>query len=80
MWQDIVISVGQWLLAIPLVQMRKEPPPLSASVPTAAVLMVFAFTFSTLNLTSSTLSSAICGCMWLVLSALRVRRERHELV
>ena len=74
MWQDIVIAMGQWFFAATLVPMWKEPPPLKTSVPTGIILAAFAFAFGTKGMFNATVSSSICGLMWLALAAKRTRR------
>jgi len=67
MWQDKVISMGQWFFAVTLLPtiLGEQLPPLSTSVPTGLILVVFSATFATLRLKNSSLSSLVVGCVWL---------------
>ena len=67
MWQDKVISTGQWFFAATLLPtlLSEQLPPLTTSVPTGAILLTFSATFATLRLRNSSLSSLVVGCVWL---------------
>ena len=68
-WQDLVFAVGAWIFIIALIPTirGRGKPPLSTSVPTGLVLIVYVFTFATLNLWYSVISTGILGILWLYL-------------
>ncbi|MBI4120892.1 MAG: hypothetical protein HY457_01380 [Parcubacteria group bacterium] len=70
LWQDKVISIGQWLFFFALLPsiFSPEKPAFWSSILTATILMVFAFTFSTLKLRSATVSSVVVSVGWYVLA------------
>lgn len=70
-WQDWVISIGNWIFFISLIPSitSKDKPALSTSLLTGAVLMVFAFTFSTLGFWLAAASSGLTAIAWLTLAA-----------
>ena len=74
-WQDATIAVGQILFIAALVPSLLSPhkPAALTSLLTGTVLFVFAFTFFTLNLSWSAITSAICGALWFVLAMQRSR-------
>ncbi|MBU6431112.1 MAG: hypothetical protein KGJ58_02055 [Patescibacteria group bacterium] len=68
-WQDILLSIGQFVFAVALLPsvFGKDKPALSTSLTTGIVLMIFAFTYSTLKLWSGAAFAALVGAMWFVL-------------
>ena len=70
-WQDIVLSIGQWIFVIALLPsvFGKDKPAFSSSLITGAVLAVFAFTFATLSLWVSAFSTSLVSITWFVLAA-----------
>jgi len=69
-WQDIVMSIGQWIFIIALLPaiIGKDKPPWMTSLLTAVVLSVFAFIFLTLDMIMSAISgSATALCWWILL-------------
>lgn len=70
MWQDYVISTGQWLFAlalIPSIRSKTDKPPMASSLMTAIILSIFAGTFVTLDLTVSAVSSMASALAWWIL-------------
>ena len=69
-WQDIVLSVGQWVFIIALLPsvFGKDKPAFSSSVITGGVLGVFALTFATLSLWVSAFSTTLVSITWFVLA------------
>lgn len=69
-WQDVLLSIGQLVFAVALLPsvFSKDKPAISTSLTTGAVLMTFAFTYSTLKLWSAAAFAAIVGILWLVLA------------
>lgn len=81
-WQDIVLSIGQWVFFVALVPAilgKETKPPLSTSVPTAAIAVVFAFVYSTLALWVSALSSLLVSAAWAVLAVQRYAAVRQRI-
>lgn len=82
-WQDYVISVGQFIFALAVVpSLRSQSKPaFSTSLITAMGLSVFAFCFLTLHLTLSTLGTASTALAWWLLVYQTARREpvKHRL-
>ena len=69
-WQDIVIAVGQWFFAVsllPTLFSKNELPPLTTSIPTGTILLVFGATFYTLGLTNAWISSVVVALVWLAI-------------
>ena len=69
-WQDWVITIGQYFFAITLLPtlFSRSLPPIKTSFPTSLILYSFAFTFSTLGLFHSTLSSLVVATVWLAIA------------
>lgn len=70
LWQDIVFSIGQWFFIIALIPslISKDKPAFSSSISTGAVLLVFAFTYMSLGLWTSGVSSLLLAGMWFALA------------
>jgi hypothetical protein len=80
-WQDMVISVGQWIMIAALLptMFGKDKPALSSSLMTATLIAAFGVAYGTLALWSSAASSTALTIAWLVLAyqqwrILRARR------
>lgn len=70
-WQDKVLALGQGLFVlalIPTVMSTSCKPPLSTSIPTAIILTVFAWTFSTLRLPWAANTSLASAVTWLIIT------------
>ena len=68
-WQDIVLSVGNFMLAgalIPSVLSQNKPDPLTSSI-TFLILVSFGAAFATLRLRLSTFAVCTSALMWLTL-------------
>jgi len=74
-WQDIVISIGQWLMTAALIPslIGKDKPAFSSSLMTGTLIAIFGVTYATLGLWSSTVSSAACALVWFILALQRYR-------
>ena len=79
-WQDIVLSIGQWVFAIALLPsvFGKDKPALVSSLITGSVLTVFAFTFATLSLWISAISTVLVSLIWFVLAGQKIMINRKE--
>jgi len=68
-WQDILLSIGQFVFAVALLPsvFSKDKPAVSTSLMTGTVLVAFAFTYSTLKLWSAATFAAVVGIIWLIL-------------
>ena len=75
-WQDWVFSVGQWIFIIALIPTirGKQKPELSTSVITGIILAVFAFTYYTLSLLVSALSTSLVSTAWFILAYQKYRQ------
>ena len=69
-WQDWLISVGTWVILLALLPsiFSKDKPALKTSLLTGTVLAFFAFAYATLNLWTSTISTALISIAWFVLA------------
>lgn len=69
-WQDIVISVGQLIFVLALIPsiVGKDKPAVSTSLINGLILTVFTFTFASLELWFSTISSAMISMAWFFLA------------
>lgn len=76
-WQDIMFPLGSILLSTSLASMiwSSTKPPLKVSVTNMAVMFAFAFTFLTLNLLWSGLTTFLSAGVWAVLAG-QVLRSR----
>lgn len=82
-WQDIVLSVGQWVFfaaLLPAILGKETKPPLSTSVPTAVIAAIFAFVYTTLTLWISALSSLLVAAAWTVLAVQRHTAVRTKML
>ena len=79
-WQDIVLSIGQWVFAIGLLPsvFGKDKPALLSSLIMGSVLVVFVFTFATLSLWLSAVSTIAGSLIWFVLAAQKIMINRKE--
>ncbi len=79
-WQDVVISIGQWIFVVALLPsvFGKDKPALSTSLITGAVLAAFAVTFATLLFWNSAISAAILSLTWFVLAVQKHPLEKNK--
>ena len=79
-WQDIVLSIGQWIFVIALLPsvFGKDKPALSSSLLTGGVLALFAFVYSTLGLWSSVLATSAVSLTWLILAWQKFSKDKKE--
>lgn len=79
-WQDIVISVGQYIFVIALIPSitGKDKPALSTSLLTASIIGVIAITYATLNLWGSFFSAMILATAWAILAWQKYSMQRRE--
>lgn len=77
-WQDAVISVGQFVFALAMIPTIRSSskPALASSVVTAIGLTVFALTFSTLDLWLSVAGTATGALTWWIVAAQTYTRSR----
>ena len=69
-WQDIAISVAQWVAIVAMLPsvFSKDKPALSSSLLTVGSVIVFFVSYLTLGLFVSALSAAVLLVTWLVLA------------
>ncbi|MES2135301.1 MAG: hypothetical protein V4449_03620 [Patescibacteria group bacterium] len=79
-WQDIVLSIGQYIFVLALLPsvFGKDKPALSSSLLTGSVLAVFSAVYATLNLWSSAVASAIVAGVWFILAWQQYRKKRNS--
>jgi len=66
-WQDWVLMAGGWIFAIllyPILRDKDANVPRRTSLPTAVVLLVYAFTYLTLGLELAAAASFTTALMW----------------
>ncbi len=79
-WQDIVISLGQWAMTIALIPslLGRHKPAVSSSIMTGSLIAMFGFTYGTLGLWSSVISSGVCAIAWYILAWQGWRARRKD--
>ncbi|HEY4473962.1 MAG TPA: hypothetical protein VI957_02275 [Candidatus Paceibacterota bacterium] len=79
-WQDIILSVGQYIFVIALLPsvFGGDKPALSSSLLTGFVLAIFSAVYASLDLWSSTIASAIVATTWFVLAWQQYRKKRKN--
>lgn len=79
-WQDVVIGAGDYIFFIALLPsiFSRDKPALSSSLLTGTILIVFAFTFTTLHLWNSAFGSLLVGIAWFVLAIQKYRTKRTQ--
>ena len=79
-WQDIVLSVGQYIFVIALLPsvLGKDKPALSSSLLTGTVLGVFTVVYATLGLWSSTIASTLVTATWFLLAWQQYRKKMKK--
>ena len=79
-WQDIVLSVGQYIFVIALLPsvFGKDKPALSSSLLTGTVLGVFTVVYATLGLWSSTIASTLVTATWFLLAWQQYRKKMKK--
>ena len=77
-WQDIVLSIGQYIFVIALLPsvFGKDKPALSSSLLTGTVLGVFSVVYATLGLWSSTIASVLVTATWFLLAWQQYRKNK----
>jgi hypothetical protein len=81
MWQDIVISIVQWIFLLALIPSIRHPehkPALWSSLMTGSLLCVLGVTFWTLGLLSAIISSFAVASGWFVLAWQRWNINKRE--
>ncbi len=69
-WQDIILSVGQYIFVLALLPsvFGRDKPALSSSLLTGSVLAIFSCVYASLTLWGSTIASAIVAATWFLLA------------
>lgn len=73
-WQDFVMTVGAFVFAALLVPTLRDPSaeiPRITSLPTAVTLVVFSFTFFTLDLYLSSIANLLTAAGWFLIAFYR---------
>ena len=78
MWQDWVMSIGQWLFIIALLPtiFSSNKPPLLTSILTAIVLSSFVVALSSLGLIISAISTGLTCVCWIIIAVQTLMRRR----
>lgn len=79
-WQDYVFTVGSFFLTVTLIPMlrSKIKPPVSSSLPIAAILYVFAATYVPLGFVLAPTIEAVQASLWLWMAWARFRAGTVE--
>jgi len=77
MWQDILISSGQWIFAASMIPslLSKDKPHRITSLLTSIILFSFSFSFYTLKLYQGCFSSLVVASLWMVLFIQKQNRK-----
>ena len=78
-WQDIVFSVGSWIFIIALIPslISKDKPPVSSSLLTGSVLLIYALTYTTLHFWLTVASTGLLAIAWLMLAIQKFLANRR---
>lgn len=76
----MVLAGGQWIFIVALLPsvFGKDKPALSTSLLTGAVLSLFAFTFTTLSLWVSAVSTELSSLTWFLLALQKYRAGKNR--
>jgi len=79
-WQDIVFSVGSWIFIIALLPslFGKDKPPISTSLLTGSVLLIYALTYVSLDFWLSVASTGLLAIAWLTLGIQKFLANKHR--
>ena len=80
LWQDIVLSVGNLLLAVSLIPsiVGRDKPALSTSLLSGSILFTFGIVYVSLSLWTSVLAISFSVALWFVLAVQKYRQRRSE--
>lgn len=88
LWQDHVFLIGSFVTAIVLIPTLRDPKstlPILTSGPTSVILLVYSFTYFTLELYLSAFGAFVTGLMWTAILVYRrsedatIQSELHDL-
>ncbi len=81
MWQDYVIMIGNFVFAIALMPsiFSKNKPAKTTCVMTYLMLAIFCYTFYTLNMIGSSVSSGISSALWLTLHLQQLGKDKWQI-
>ena len=76
-WQDIVLSIGQYIFALALLPsiFGNDKPALLTCLLTGAILGTFGIVYATLGLWSSVISAVVLTFAWIILAYQQYRRR-----
>ena len=79
-WQDFVFTFGSIVLFASLLPtaIGNDKPPVLTSLPTGALLILFAIAYASLGLTVSAIFTVPTGLLWLFIAAQRLAAERRS--
>ncbi|MCL5784292.1 MAG: hypothetical protein M1142_02985 [Patescibacteria group bacterium] len=77
-WQDLIITFGQVIFSVALLPMvfSKDKPVLITSLITGLVLMIYAWTYITIQFWFGAAMTAVTGVIWLLLAWQKHRLEK----
>lgn len=81
-WQDLVFGTGQIIFVLALIPtiIGKSKPEFSTSLLNSIILLLFAYTYSTLNLWTSVITSIILFLAWSTLAVQKylIDKKKNE--
>lgn len=77
-WQDLVLTIGSWILNLSLIPTirGKQKPELSTSIPYATILSIFVFTFLSLDLKLTAITTLFGALGWIILAFQRLKQPK----
>lgn len=75
MWQDYIFTIGSFVFIIALIPsiLSKDKPAIASSISTALVLTIFSFTYFSLSLWLTTITTAGTAMAWHILAFQKYR-------
>lgn len=69
-WQDIVLSIGQWIFVLALVPalLSKDKPPFISSMLTGSILVTYVGVYMSFELWTAAVSTLLLSVVWLTLA------------
>ena len=76
-WQDYILTAGSILFIVALLPsvFSKDKPALKTSLLTGTILAIFAFTYASLSLWFTTITTALASITWFILVYQKSRNE-----
>jgi hypothetical protein len=80
-WQDIVLSIGQWVFIIALIPTllsKKDKPPVSSSILTGFFLAVYTSVYASYHLWTALVSDSILALVWFTIAYQKYSSKKEE--